>query len=112
MSGAVEFRKEARLIGLEHIGMTCTNIDQTIAFYCDLLGLKLALRKTSPGGDVIFLDTDVHRTGVCELSLHEECADDQCNRHRELKNYEAIADPAPFETATHPALQRFRRFES
>jgi glyoxylase I family protein len=82
MSGAVEFRKEARLIGLEHIGMTCTNIDQTIAFYCDLLGLKLALRKTSPGGDVIFLDTGA---GMLEIA----CPVADISRSRDVPPHEA-----------------------
>lgn len=40
------------LVGFEHIGMTSGDLDRTIAFYCDLLGLRLALRK--PG--LAFLD--------------------------------------------------------
>tara|TARA_R110000868_G_scaffold35150_1_gene126161 strand:+ start:2006 stop:2416 length:411 start_codon:yes stop_codon:yes gene_type:complete len=44
------------LIGFEHVGMTASNAGRTIAFYCDLLGLRLALRKAQPNGDLLFLD--------------------------------------------------------
>ena len=44
------------LVGFEHVGMTASNAERTIAFYCDLLGLRLALRKTQPGGELLFLD--------------------------------------------------------
>lgn len=41
----------------EHVGMICSNLDNTIAFYCGLLGLKEVLRKpTTQGGWVVFLD--------------------------------------------------------
>jgi glyoxylase I family protein len=82
MSSAVEFRKEATLLGLEHVGMTCSNIDQTMAFYCDLLGLKLALRKTSPGGEVIFLDTGA---GMLEIA----CPVAHISRSRDVPPHEA-----------------------
>lgn len=44
------------LIGFEHIGMTSRNLDRTIAFYCELLGLKLVLRKQQTTGELAFLD--------------------------------------------------------
>ena len=44
------------LIGFEHVGMTASNAERTIAFYCDLLGLRLALRKSQPAGEMLFLD--------------------------------------------------------
>lgn len=44
------------LLGFEHIGMTSGHMDRTIAFYCDLLGLKLVLRKANDIGEVAFLD--------------------------------------------------------
>ncbi|WDR02799.1 VOC family protein [Devosia algicola] len=44
------------LVGFEHIGMTSTDLDRTIAFYCGQLGLKLVLRKPNPNGDTAFLD--------------------------------------------------------
>jgi len=40
------------LVGFEHVGMTSGDLDRTIAFYCDLLGLRLALRKPN----LAFLD--------------------------------------------------------
>jgi glyoxylase I family protein len=47
------------LKGFEHIGMAVSNLDESIAFYCDLLGMKLILRKPFPRGvgEVAFLDT-------------------------------------------------------
>ena len=45
------------LVGFEHVGMTSGNLDRTIAFYCDLLGLTLALRKKNERGEMAFLDT-------------------------------------------------------
>ncbi|HTN62960.1 MAG TPA: VOC family protein [Devosia sp.] len=44
------------LLGFEHIGMTSGDLDRTIAFYCGLLGFKLALRKAQTKGEVAFLD--------------------------------------------------------
>ncbi len=44
------------LLGFEHIGMTSGNMDRSIAFYCDLLGLKLRLRKVNESNEVAFLD--------------------------------------------------------
>ena len=53
MSGA------GRLIGFEHVGMAVADLDASLHFYCDLLGLKLVLRKTMPSGngELGFLDT-------------------------------------------------------
>ncbi|MEO8530926.1 MAG: VOC family protein [Deltaproteobacteria bacterium] len=45
------------LKGFGHVGMTVSNIDRALAFYVDLLGLKLVMRRQGPGGfDVCFLD--------------------------------------------------------
>lgn len=45
------------LKSFEHIGMTVSNMDRAIEFYCGLLGLKLHLRKQMPDGmQVAFLD--------------------------------------------------------
>ena len=45
------------LLGFEHVGMTTSNMDSAVAFYCDLLGLRLALRKANGGGgELAFLD--------------------------------------------------------
>ena len=45
------------LKSFEHVGMTVSNMDQAVAFYCDLLGLTLHLRKkTDDGSDLAFLD--------------------------------------------------------
>lgn len=56
----------SELIGFEHIGMTSSDADRTIAFYCDLLGLRLALRKTQPNGELLFLDAG---GGMLEISV-------------------------------------------
>lgn len=45
------------LTGFEHVGMTVKNIDHSLAFYVDLLGLKLVVRRRGLNGDEIaFLD--------------------------------------------------------
>lgn len=44
------------LLGFEHIGMTSSDLDRTIAFYCGLLGFKLVLRKPQTKGEAAFLD--------------------------------------------------------
>lgn len=44
------------LIGFEHVGTTSGNLDRTIAFYCDLIGLRLVLRKPQATGELAFLD--------------------------------------------------------
>ena len=44
------------LIGFEHIGTTSRDLDRTIAFYCDLLGFRLVLRKPQASGELAFLD--------------------------------------------------------
>lgn len=52
------------LLGFEHVGMTSSNLDRTIDFYCGLLGLTLALRKKNTRGEVAFLDTG---SGMLEI---------------------------------------------
>jgi glyoxylase I family protein len=45
--------------GFEHVGMTSSDLDRTIAFYCGLLGLKQVLMKrTGEGGRIAFLETN------------------------------------------------------
>lgn len=45
------------LLGFEHVGMTVADMDRTVTFYCDLLGLRLHLRKkNAEGTDLAFLD--------------------------------------------------------
>ncbi|WP_189426147.1 VOC family protein [Devosia pacifica] len=44
------------LVGFEHIGMTVADLDRTVAFYCDLLGLELVLRKPQATGELGFFD--------------------------------------------------------
>ncbi|KKB81253.1 lactoylglutathione lyase [Devosia soli] len=52
------------LLGFEHVGMTVSNMDRAVAFYCGLLGLKLALRKPAGQGEVGFFDTG---SGMLEI---------------------------------------------
>lgn len=69
-------------IALEHVGMTCGNIARTIAFYCDLLGLKLILRKGDERGEYIFLDTG---NGMLEIA----CPVADVARSRDVPPHEA-----------------------
>ena len=82
MSGTSGTEGDARLLGFEHVGMTCSDIGRTMAFYCGLLGLKLALRKTSPDGEVIFLDTGA---GMLEIG----CPTADITRSRDVPPHEA-----------------------
>tara|TARA_R110002124_G_scaffold144122_15_gene309069 strand:- start:18492 stop:18884 length:393 start_codon:yes stop_codon:yes gene_type:complete len=53
------------LKGFEHVGMTVKNIDKSLAFYVDLLGLELVVRRRGRNGDELaFLDA---KTAMLEL---------------------------------------------
>jgi len=44
--------------GFEHVGMTSSDLDRTIAFYCGLLGLReILVKRTGEGGRIAFLET-------------------------------------------------------
>lgn len=45
------------LLGFEHVGMTVSDMDRAVAFYCGLLGLTLVLRKPAERGEIGFFDT-------------------------------------------------------
>jgi glyoxylase I family protein len=82
MSDSSELPPGSAPLGLEHVGMTCSDVEQTIAFYCGLLGLKLALRKAAPNGEVIFLDTGA---GMLEIG----CPVAEITRSRDVPPHEA-----------------------
>ncbi|QQR37910.1 VOC family protein [Devosia rhizoryzae] len=44
------------LLGFEHVGTTSGDMERSIAFYCGLLGLRLAFRKSVDAGELAFLD--------------------------------------------------------
>jgi len=45
------------LISFEHVGMTVSDMDRSLDFYVDLLGLELVLhKKNKDGGELAFLD--------------------------------------------------------
>ncbi|SDG15044.1 VOC family protein [Pelagibacterium luteolum] len=48
-----------RLLGFEHAGIAVSDLDASIGFYCELLGLDLVLRKQMPrgSGELAFLET-------------------------------------------------------
>lgn len=54
------------LVGFEHVGMTVANLDRCIAFYVDVLGLSLVVRRRAPDGsnEVCFL-----AAGDCMLEI-------------------------------------------
>ena len=70
------------LVGFEHVGMTCGDLDRTIAFYCGLLGLTLALRKKNERGEMAFLDTG---SGMLEIA----CPAADISRARDVPPHEA-----------------------
>lgn len=70
------------LLGFEHVGTTSANLDDTIAFYCGLLGLTLAFRKKSDRGEMAFLDTG---SGMLEVA----CPVAHISRSRDVPPHEA-----------------------
>ncbi|MHA6729894.1 VOC family protein [Devosia sp. A369] len=70
------------LLGFEHVGMTSSNLDRTIAFYCDLLGLTLVLRKQGERGEMAFLDSG---SGMLEIA----CPAAHIARSRDVPPHEA-----------------------
>jgi glyoxylase I family protein len=45
------------LKNFEHVGMTVSDLDRTLRFYCDLIGFRLLVRRTAPGGtEVAFIE--------------------------------------------------------
>ncbi|HEV7344729.1 MAG TPA: VOC family protein [Devosia sp.] len=69
-------------IAFEHVGMTSSDLDRTIGFYCDLLGLSLALRKANGQVEVAFLDTG---SGMLEVA----CPLADVARSRDVPPHEA-----------------------
>ena len=48
------------LLGLEHVGMTVGNVDRSLSFYVNLLGLRPGVRRRGRNGDVVaFLGSGV-----------------------------------------------------
>lgn len=70
------------LVGFEHVGMTCSDLDRTIAFYCGQLGLSLALRKSNDKGEMAFFDTG---SGMLEIA----CPVASIARSRDVPPHEA-----------------------
>lgn len=70
------------LLGFEHIGMTVSQMDRSLDFYCGLLGLRLALRRTTAGGELAFLDAG---GGMLEMAAPAQ----DVARFRDVPNSEA-----------------------
>lgn len=70
------------LVGFEHVGMTASDPNRTIVFYCDLLGLKLLARHSTETGDMLFLDTG---SGMLEIA----CPTAAVARARDVPPHEA-----------------------
>ncbi len=54
------------LKGFEHVGMSVSNIDKSLAFYVDLLGLRLVVRRPGQVGGFEFCFLDA---GNCMLEI-------------------------------------------
>jgi glyoxylase I family protein len=53
------------LKGFDHIGLTCSNLEKSVAFYSGLLGAKEVQRGRNPAGvELVYLDTGA---GILEL---------------------------------------------
>jgi len=97
------------LVGFEHIGMTSGDLDRTIAFYCDLLGLRLALRK--PG--LAFLDAgggmlEVFGPADGAATARDVPPDEAGMRHLTLAFADVDAIFAQLEAAGVPIVERPR----
>ena len=47
------------MLGFEHVQFTCSDMDKTLHFYCDLVGFKLIVRRTMEGGgQIAFIECD------------------------------------------------------
>ena len=71
------------LLGFEHVGMTVSDMDRAVHFYCDLLGLRLALRKPTDRGELAFFDSG---TGMLEVFSPSASTVD---RFRDVPHHEA-----------------------
>ena len=90
------------LIGFEHVGMTCIDMDRTIEFYCDQLGLTLALRRKNERGEMAFLDTGA---GMLEVA----CPIAPISRSRDVPPHEAGMRHLTFAVSSVDAM--FERLE-
>lgn len=85
------------LKGFEHVGMTVKNIDKSLGFYVDLLGMELVVRRRGRNGDelafvdakgamlemvcpatgaLVAEDVAIGRAGVRHLTFNFESVDD------------------------------------
>ena len=56
------------LTSIDHIVLTASDMDQTISFYCDILGMKLKTLTPSDGGEKRWS----LKFGDCKINLHDE----------------------------------------
>ena len=44
-------------LGFEHVQFTCSDMDKTLHFYCNLVGFRLIVRREMPdGGEIAFIE--------------------------------------------------------
>lgn len=101
------------LIGFEHIGTTSRDLDRTIAFYRDLLGFRLVLRKTQASGELAFLDAgggmlEVFAPATEIAPARDVPANEAGMRHLTLAVTDIVAMIADLEVAGVEILERPR----
>ncbi len=75
------------LLGFEHVGMTVSNMDAAVAFYVDLLGLRLVVRRQSPeGNELCFLDAGGGMLEIAAPAAGAERAQDVARGHAGLRH--------------------------
>lgn len=55
---------EFDFIGFNHVALVCRDMAETVAFYSDVLGMKLVKTLETPGGQHFFLDMGNGRDGI------------------------------------------------
>jgi glyoxylase I family protein len=60
------------LRGFEHVQFTCSNMDRTLQFYCDLIGFQRIVRRTMEGGsEIAFIECN----GGAQLEIVQPAGD-------------------------------------
>ena len=60
--------EKGTLTSIDHIVLTASDMDQTISFYCDILGMELKTLTPSDGGEKRWS----LKFGDCKINLHDE----------------------------------------
>lgn len=63
-----KYNKKIEIMSIDHLVMTTGDINRTISFYCDLLGMKLDTFNPENGGE----NRKALRFGIQKINLHKK----------------------------------------